>query len=464
MRKLDDLKNIADTNLEKLDLSQEAKLKLKKEVRKTDRISIQKLGFIGIPAVAAILALIMMFTGIFSHAPSKVYASDLMEGITPQKVETKLLSDDFLKSTADFSVDLFKKSYTKGKNSLISPTSVYLALGMTANGADGNTLKEFEVLLGKYNIKTKDLNLYYNSLAKKLTNTISSKIHIANSIWYRQDTSLNIKKDFLQTNADYYGAAAYQKDFNSKQTVDDINNWVKNNTQNLIDKIIDNINGNTLMYLINTIYFEDQWQEPYAKKEVKEAPFMLQDGTTKTVEFMHSEETGYLKDINAQGFIKPYKDGKYSFIALLPNEGVSLDNYVSSLSGESFVNLLKNSSNETVSADLPKFKSDYRIELIEPLKQMGLKDCFAEGTADFTKMADSKPGLIYVGDALHKTFITVDTNGTKAGAVTKIEMRYKGLPAEASHKIILNRPFFYAIVDNETKLPLFIGTMTNPEK
>ncbi len=463
MRKLDELKNIADSNLEKLDLSQEAKLRLKKEVKKTDRISIKKLGFIGIPAVAAVIAFMMMYTGIFSQAPSKVYASDLMKGITPQKVETTLLSDDFLKSTADFSVDLFKNSYTKGKNSLISPTSVYLALGMTANGADGNTLKEFEVLLGKYNIKTKDLNVYYNGLAKKLTNTVSGKIHIGNSIWYRQDTNLNIKKNFLQTNADYYGAAAYQKDFNSKRTLDDINNWVKSNTHNLIDKIIDKIDANTLMYLINTIYFEDQWQEPYAKDEVRKAPFMLQDGTTKTVEFMHSEEIGYLKDAKAQGFIKPYKDGKYSFVALLPNEGVSLDNYVNSLSGENFVNLLKNSSKGTVSADLPKFKSDYKIELVEPLKQMGLKDCFDEVTANFTKMADSKPGDVYVGDVLHKTFITVDTDGTKAGAVTKIQMQYKGLPAEASHKIILNRPFVYAIVDNETYLPLFIGTMTNPE-
>ena len=307
MRKLDELKNIADANLHKLDLSPEAKLRLKNEVKKTNRISIKKLGFIGIPAVAAVLAFIMMFTGIFSHGPSKVYASDLMKEITPQKVEAALLSDNFLKSTADFSVDLFKNSYTKGKNSLISPTSVYIALGMTANGADGNTLKEFEALLGKYNINTKDLNLYYNSLAKELTNTISDKISIANSIWYRQDKNLNIKKDFLQTNADYYGAAAYQADFNAKRTVDDINNWVKNNTHNLIDKIIDEIDANTVMYLINTIYFEDQWQKPYTKEEVKKGPFMLQDGKTKTVEFMHSEEIGYLKDAKVQGFIKPYK-------------------------------------------------------------------------------------------------------------------------------------------------------------
>lgn len=464
MRKLNDFKNIADANLEKLDMSQDAKVRLKSEVKKSKKPSIRKLGLFGIPALAAVLAVIMMFTGIFSHGPAKVYASDLMKDITPQKVEASLLNDNFLKSTADFSFELFKKSYTKGENSLISPTSVYLALGMTANGADGNTLKEFEALLGKYNISIKDLNIFYNSLVKELTASTAGKVNISNSIWYRQDKNLNIKKDFLQTNANYYSASAYQSDFNSKRTVDDINNWVKNNTNNLIDKIIDKIDSNTIMYLINTVYFEDQWQNPYTNKDVRKAPFILEDGKSKTADFMFSEEYGYLKDDKAQGFIKPYKKGNYSFVALLPNEGVSIDSYVNSLSGEAFINLLKSKSNETVTAGLPKFKSEYKIGLVEPLKQMGLKECFEEGKANFTKMAVSNPGEIYVSDILHKTFITVDTEGTKAGAVTKIEMQTKGMHPVDVHNITLNRPFVYAIVDNETNLPLFIGTVTDPEK
>jgi serpin B len=227
MNKLDDLKSIIDVNLDKLDMSQQAKIRLKNEVNKTKKSNFRKIGFIGIPAVAAVLAFIMMFTGVFSHGPAKVYASNLMKDITAQKVETTLLSDNFTRSTADFSVDLFKNSYTKGKNSLISPTSVYLALGMTANGAEGNTLKEFEALLGKYNMNIKDLNIFYNSFAKTLANSTPETVSIANSIWYRQDKNLNIKKDFLQTNANYYNAAAYQVDFNSNRTISDINNWVK---------------------------------------------------------------------------------------------------------------------------------------------------------------------------------------------------------------------------------------------
>ncbi len=461
MKRLEDLKNIADANLNELDMSQESKTKLRNEVKIAKKINFKKLGFIGIPTVAAVIAFIVMFTGIFSNGPAKVYASDLMKGITAQKVEAVELKEQFLRSTADFSVELFKKAYTKDKNSLVSPTSVYLALGMTANGADNNTLKEFEALLGKKSINIRELNTYYNSLSKRLTNVYSGKLSIANSIWYRKDDSLDIKKDFLQTNADYYNAAAYKADFNSKETVKDINNWVKNNTGNLIDKIIDEIDANTIMYLINAVFFEDQWKKPYAKEEVRKGPFELIDGTKKSVDFMYSEEDIYLKDDKAQGFIKPYASGQYSFVALLPNEGISIDSYVTSLSGEGFINLMKNKSKDKVSAALPKFKSEYEIKLVEPLKKMGLKDCFTDEKADFTKMANVNPGEIYIGDVLHKTFITVDTEGTKAGAVTKVEIRTKGI--SMSHNITLNRPFVYAIVDNETNLPLFIGTMMNPD-
>lgn len=456
MKKLDDFKKIADVNLDKMDMSKESKLKL------ITKISFKKLSFIGIPAIAALIAFIMLSTFIFPNLKTKkVYASNLMQGISAKKIETSQLDKQFIFSTADFSLELFKSAYTKGKNSLVSPPSVYLALGMTANGADGNTLKDFERLLGNSTINIEDLNSYYYSLANKLTTVNSGKVSIANSIWYRQEEGLNVKKDFLQTNADYYNASAYKADFNSKKTVNDINNWVKTNTYNLIDKIIDEINPDTIMYLINTVYFQDKWEVPYTEINVHKGIFQLTDGTKTSVDFMASEEDGYIKNDMAEGFIKPYENGKYSFAALLPNEGVSIDSFISSLTGESFINLLINKSEDKVSADLPKFESEYKIALAEPLKKMGLKDCFQGGKANFTKMASGSPGDVYVGDVLHKTFIRVDINGTEAGAVTKVEM-YKGSMV-LTHKITLNRPFLYAIVDNETKLPLFIGTMMNPE-
>ena len=463
MKTLDDLKNITDANLDKLDISEESKNRLRYEVKIVNKINYKRLGFWGVPAVAAIVACIMLFTSIFpSGGTITVYAGDLMKGITAQKVESVELNEELIQSTADFSIELFKHAYSKDGNSLVSPTSVYLALGMTANGAAGNTLKEFEILLGKRDINVKDLNLYYNSLAKKLTNSKNGKVNIANSIWYSNDKPLYVKKDFLQINADYYNASAYAADFKSEQTVKDINNWVKTNTGNLIDKIIDEINYNTIMYLINTVYFENQWENAYKKEEIKKDTFKLVNGTKLLTNFMFSKEYTYLKDDKAEGFIKPYKDGKYSFVALLPNEGVSIDNYVASLSGESFMRIIKNKSKTSVRAAIPKFKSEYNINLVNPLKEMGLKDCFVYGKANFTKMANNPKGEIYVDNILHKTFITVDELGTKAGAISSVEMTLESSPLIA-HSIILNRPFVYAIVDNETNLPLFLGTMMKPE-
>ncbi len=390
-----------------------------------------------------------------------VKANDLMNGINAKKVDTVKLSKDFIKSQADFAVDLFKKTIKKGNNSLVSPTSVYLALAMTANGADGNTLKQFETLLGKYNLTMDDINKFCYSYAANLKDVEFGKLNIADSIWFTNDkNALNINKDFLQTNADYFGAAAYKSDFSSKQTVDDINNWVKNNTGGLIKKIVDQIDPDTVMYLINTLYFENEWLAKYEEGKILDGDFNLADGKKVTSKFMYSDEFGYLIDDKAKGFIKPYKDTKFSFVALLPDKGISVEDYAASLTGEKLLSLIKNKSNDSVEAGLPEFKSEFSASLVEPLKEMGLTDCF-DGKSNLNAMQSNPKRDLYVSDVIHKTFIQVDVLGTKAGAATKVEISKSASPI--SPKVVtLNRPFVYAIIDNDTNLPMFIGTMNNP--
>jgi serpin B len=451
----DEIKNGKDFNLHKSDVdsrfgSKEEKLKHK------------RLGLLGIPALAAIVAGMVFVNGTFAkNGTLKVSAQDLMKEITRQKVETIGLKDEFIKATADFSVELFKQAYTKNENSLVSPTSVYLALGMTANGAEGNTLKEFESLLGKYNINMKDLNSYYNSLSEEFTKVDSGKISISNSIWYNDNKSIDVKRDFLQANADYYNASIYKSDFNNKKTMNDINNWVKFNTDNKVDKIIDKIDSTTVMYLINAMTFEDKWKNIYEKSDVRKGKFKLISGGEKDVEYMNSSEEWYIHDEMADGFIKPYKDGKYSFVALLPKENVSIDNYISSLSGENFLELLKNKTNEWFDTSMPRFEAKYEVDLSSSLKKMGLNNCFDMDNADFSKMAVIDKNNIFIASVLHKTFIMVDTEGTKAAAATKVEIGIKSAPSQRS--VILNRPFVYAIINNETNLPIFIGTMMKPQ-
>lgn len=381
-------------------------------------------------------------------------AADLMNGMSPNLVNGRQADSAFISSMANFSIELFKDSLSDKENSLVSPLSVMLALAMTAGGAGKETLVQMEKLLGG-DIPLAELNEYLYSFAKGLPNAEKSKLHIANSIWFRD--RLQVKPDFLQRNADYYGASAYQAAFDS-QTVKDINNWVKSNTDGMIERILDQISFNHVMFLVNAVTFDAQWQTTYTKESVIEGEFTDINGIKQNIDFMHSTEHKYLDDGRATGFIKAYSDG-YSFAVLLPNEDISLEEYIGSLSGEKFLDTLNNRQEREVIASLPKFKYEYEIQLNDALKRLGIPDAFDEEKADFSKMADLSDGNIFINEVLHKTFISVDELGTKAGAVTMVAMTDASAPIDEPKVVRLDRPFVYAIIDNATKLPIFIGTV-----
>ena len=385
-----------------------------------------------------------------------------MGDVKAKSVEGKKVDDLFINNTADFTVKLFQKSIDNEKNSLVSPLSVMFALAMTANGADGNTLVQIEEVLGN-DISLEDLNQYLYYYANSLPNEEKSKFKIANSIWFRDDENrLTVEKGFLQKNADYYDAAIYKAPFDDA-TLNDINAWVKTNTGDMIDKILEEIRDDAVMYLINAIVFDAEWKVIYNESNVYEDTFNLGDGEKLTVDLMRSEESLYLDDGKATGFIKPYYDDKYSFVALMPNEGMSLDSYIESLTGEALLNSIANAEPATVNASMPKFSYDFEVKLNEILEDLGMPIAFDPKVADFSEMGKSSRGNIFIGDVLHKTFISLDEKGTRAGAVTKVEMRDES--AAADLKIIkLDRPFVYGIIDNSTNLPVFIGTLLNPEK
>lgn len=402
----------------------------------------------------------IVFTSASCSAGSlNLKSKDLMQGIKGNKPEGKNIDDKFISSSSDFSLKLFKKGLDKEKNSLISPTSVMLALAMTANGAEGKTLTELEYFLGK-DITIEELNNYLYSYMKNLPSEAKAKLNIANSIWFRDnEKEFTAKSDFLQRNADYYKASIYKSDFDSPDTVKDINKWVENKTNGMIDNIVDRIDKSTVMYLINAIAFEGEWETIYKKSQIFKGDFTDIKGNKKSMDFMSSDEGLYLEDNKTTGFIKPYAGNKHSFAALLPKENININDYISSLNGESFLKLLKDASNESVQATIPKFSYEYGVSLNEALIDMGVKEAFKPSAANFSKLGNSPLGNIYIGDVLHKTFIAVDEKGTKAGAVTKVEMKVE---SAMNHKtVILNRPFVYAIIDNQTNLPVFIGTVIN---
>lgn len=390
-----------------------------------------------------------------SSITPKVKAKDLMEDVKPNAVNGQMVDERFIRTAADFTIELFKQSIHQQDNSLVSPISVMLALAMTANGADGETLSQMEKVLGK-DIALKELNEYLHYYSNHLPNHEKTRLKIANSIWFRDDENrLMIEKDFLQKNADYYNAEIYKSPF-TDQTLSDINNWVKRNTDGMIDKILDEIQDDTIMYLINAIVFDAEWKVVYNKENIYQNRFKAIDGTTQMTDFMRSEESLYLDDGSATGFIKPYYDDKYSFVALLPNEGVAIEDYIANLTGEGLLNTINQAETAEVNASMPKFSYEYKILLNDVLENMGMIDGFQPSKANFAKTGKSSRGNIYIGEVLHKTFIALDELGTKAGAVTKVEVKDESAPMNL--KIItLDRPFVFAIIDNATSLPVFIG-------
>ena len=386
----------------------------------------------------------------------EVQAKNLMEGITPNNVNAL---DDLSSQNADvtdFAIRLFKASNENGKNTLISPLSVLCALAMTSNGAEEETLAQMEEVLG---MTTDELNLYLYSYMKNLPQGDKYKLSLANSIWFTEDERFTVNQDFLQTNADYYGADIYKAPFDN-QTLKDINNWVKQNTDGMIPEILDQIPPEAIMYLVNALAFEAEWSEIYEKHQVKDGEFTKEDGTKQDVKFMYGSEGTYFEDEKATGFMKRYKGGKYAFVAMLPNEGVSVSEYIASLDGESLNALLANPQYATVRTSIPKFETEYKVDMSDILQSMGMTEAFDMYNADFEGLGTSTDGNIYISRVLHKTFISVGEKGTKAGAATIVEMK-NGAAAEPTEpkEVYLDRPFVYMLVDCENNIPFFIGTM-----
>ena len=408
-----------------------------------------------------LIALLLVFAMTLGMtACSQVSANDLMKDLPAKAVDVLPDMDAGAAAAADFGVRLFKTSMEEGKNTLISPLSVLYALAMTANGADGETLAQMEQVLG---MDVDNLNSYMLAYLDLLPESKDFKMSLANSIWFKDDPDFIVEQSFLQTNADYYGAGAYKAAFD-EGTRNDINNWVKEHTDGMIPEIIDEIPDEAIMYLVNALAFDAKWADEYEEHQIREGRFTMEDGTHQDVDMMHSEEYTYLEDDLATGFVKYYKDRKYAFVAMLPNEGVSVSQYVDSLTGEHLRELLNNPQDLTVFASIPKFETEYDIEMSEVLQEMGMTYAFDWQVADFSRLGTyNVEGMnICINRVLHKTFISVSEQGTRAGAATAVEMVAEGAAEIIEYKeVVLDRPFVYMLIDCETNLPFFIGTMMN---
>lgn len=380
-----------------------------------------------------------------------------MAGATPE----------FACSYADFSLNLLRESRkASGKtddaveNTMVSPLSVVLALEMTRQGAREETREQMDTVLYP-GIAAEEGMSGLLAFADSLPNTEDTKFHLANSIWLNTtDEIFTPNEEFLRTETAEYDAHIFGAPFD-KQTCADLNRWVSRETDGMVENILDKISEDAVMYLVNATAFEAEWMSVYEAEQVHDALFYAADGSEATVSMMYDEQHGYLSGENVQGFRKAYKDG-YDFVALLPDEGTSLEEYLAGLDGETFLETITEDNDTMVETGLPKFEGQTKLELSETLMSMGMPLAFDALEADFTGMGSCADGYrLCISRVLHQTYVKVDERGTKAGASTVVEMVAETamLMEEEPKRVILDRPFLYAIVEEETGLPVFIGTV-----
>lgn len=216
------------------------------------------------------------------------------------------------------------------------------------------------------------------------------------------------------------------------------------------------------MFLINALSFDAKWEKKYEKEDINARIFTDYDGSEATVDMLYSYEYAFYSGEGFTGFAKSYKGNKYSFVGLLPNQGEDIYELVSALDGDKWLNIMGSKKNEQVRVGIPEFTYDSNMDLTDTIKSLGVTDLFDPNLADLSKAGKIHgDGNLYCSYIKQKTFIQVDRKGTKAAAITWGDAKTNSLSPEEPHVVILDRPFVYAIVDNATSIPLFIGVVSN---
>ncbi len=371
--------------------------------------------------------------------------------------ETKLVEAD-----NSFGLKLFKEINAEASDSnvFISPLSISMALGMTYNGADGETEEAMRTTLEFGNLSMGEINQSYKSLIELLEGIDSDvQFNIANSIWYRDDWTF--EEDFLERCRDYFDARVSALDFSqSAAAKDTMNNWVDENTNGKIEEIVDYVDpDNDVMFLINAIYFNGTWTYQFDEKDTKDDIFYLSGGSTKECKMMSiEEEFKYFADSLFQAIDIPYGNGNYSMTVVLPREGKNLDLIIAGLTQDKWDEWMGRFSEQKLTLFFPKLKLEYEIKntLKKVLTNLGMGIAFDPYNANFTGMYE--PGEIFIDRVIHKTFLKVDEEGTEAAAATVVGVGTTGIGLTMH----INRPFLFVIRENHSGTILFIGKIIEP--
>ncbi len=389
---------------------------------------------------------------------------------TIKPAEKKIINLDeksaqLVESDNTFGLKLFKevREMSNKENIMISPFSVSIALGMTYNGAAGDTKTEIAKVLQLNGLTPEQINNSYETLIKALKSLDKDVVfEIANAIYYR--TGFDVKQPFLDINSNYYDAEVNSLNFNLPSALAEINGWVNEKTHQKIPKILEKLSPGARMVLLNAIYFNGIWAVKFDKTGTKLRPFYKNDGTNNDVAMMHKESKfEYTLNELFDAVKLPYGNGQYNMIVMRPAEGKTSHDIINQLTAETWQKLTEEFVPvKHVFVSMPRFKFSFDIGLKEVLEKMEMVKAFDKQKADFSNISDDD---LYISNVIHKSFIDVNETGTEAAAVTAVVFTTTSAGWEEEKKIYfnVNKPFVFAITEKDTGAILFIGEVQNPE-
>ena len=361
-----------------------------------------------------------------------------------------------------FGFKVFKQLHDQDPdlNIFMSPLSIATALSMTLNGAKGQTETSMRNTLEVADWTQEELNATYkNLLAIMPLLDDKVRLQIANSIWYRE--GYPVRPEFLEVNTDFFNSEVSELDFNDPMAKDIINGWVNDQTEGLIDKIVYDIPGNVIMYLINAIYFKGTWLRQFDPEKTFETAFHLEDNTQTLIDMMTHGETilPYFETEHFQAVDLAYGDSIFSMSLFLPKEDYPIDELVNDLESVSWNQWVGSFSDQELYFSMPKFEMEYEKKINRALIDLGMGIAFSDA-ADFSDINGF--GGLRIDEVRHKAFVEVNEEGTEAAAVTSVVIVETSAPSIPT--FYADKPFLFVIHERATNSVLFIGKMMDPNQ
>jgi serine protease inhibitor len=373
---------------------------------------------------------------------------------------SEMLEESLVAANTRFAFKLFAElaQHERGKNIFISPASVFLALAMTYNGATGETQQGMAEVLELAGMSLDQVNRASAELLASLQSIDPQmRLAIANSLWGRQ--GIKFDKEFLRRCAEFYGAEVQTLDFADSRALATINGWVRKHTDGKIEKILDQIDGATLLVLLNAIYFKGNWTRPFDRQRTEERDFHLLAGGRKRLPLMaQSGEYQYYEDQGLQAVSLPYGGERLSMYLFLPEQRGGLGAFQQRLSDTNWNAWVRQFRKTEGTVALPRFKLEYEVTLNQALQKLGMAAAFSR-RANFAGMG---AGALKIDEVRHKTFVEVNEEGTEAAAVTAVTMMRASFVPKRRFRMVVDRPFFCAIRDNQSGAILFMGAIVDP--